>query len=163
MLPGNFRLLDLVVLLTGTFVKINRSVQKFSNCFSPISGIILIFASISSLKHLLILFTAVKSVFSNKNGFRRADATRLISLLNLLRKAGLSSWCFLTATDVSDGVSSKSLNSLESSPAHNSHLIRGDSSDQLTRCVAPPIPFIIVLFCSCTWSSAIHENSDIVF
>ena len=102
MLPGNFRLLDSIILLTGTFVRINRSVQSFSNCTSPISGIILIFASISSLRDSLVLFTAVKFVLSNKNGFPRADATRLISLLNLLRKDGLSSWCFLTATDVLD-------------------------------------------------------------
>ena len=43
MLPGNFKLFDLMVLLTGTFVRINRSVQMFSNCSLPMSGISLIF------------------------------------------------------------------------------------------------------------------------
>ena len=73
-------LFDLMVLFTGTFVRINR-----------ISGISLIFADISSLKDILALLTAVKLAVSNGNGFSSADTTRLISSLNLLRNAWLSS------------------------------------------------------------------------
>ena len=59
--PCNFRLFDLV-LLTGTFLRINRSVQKLSHSSLPISGVSLIFAAISSLRDLIILalLTAVK-------------------------------------------------------------------------------------------------------
>ena len=80
-----------MVLLTGTFIRINRSVQTFSNSSLPVSGISLIFATISSLKDILALLTAVKLVVSNINGFPSADTTKLISSLNLLRNAGVSS------------------------------------------------------------------------
>ena len=93
-------------------------------------------------------------MFMEKGFTVKLEITSSTSVLNLFLK-DVSSWCLLTYGRLDGKVDgkellSKSVNNLDSSPAHNSHVSKGDSSERFTRWVAPPIPFIHVLFCSCT-------------
>ncbi len=90
-------------------------------------------------------------MFMEKGFTVKLEITSSTSVLNLFLKDVLSSWCLLMYGRLDGKVDgkellSKSVNNLDSSPAHNSHLSKGDSSERFTRWVAPQS--LLFVYCS---------------
>ena len=96
--------------------------------------------------------------------FGKSLSNVVVSLMKSFVNVGLSSWfiCFFSCV-VEDSTSSNSSIIRQRSDPRNSNLTNAESSCWLIRKVAPLTPFMYLLFCSLSWSSAMRDKCLLVF
>ena len=160
---SNWKRFNVIFALIGCFHIISRSSRNEWSCFSPV------FNNCAKLQYVLgsnaisVLLTAVW-LLSSKGLFGKLLSNVMVSLMNSFINIGLSSWCFCFFSLVVEDSTFWNYSIIwQSSGPHNSHPTNADSSCRSMREVTLLTLFMYLLFCSCSWSSAMRENCLLVF